>query len=87
MKNMKYHCFPLFDTIDDKVISHGKTTQTKAKVIAEATYVGILAEYTKAVGKGFYEAVGNVGIAAFGGDVVPNLVKVGVRPRGANMTH
>jgi hypothetical protein len=75
---VKNQNIPLFDAIDDDVLAHGETTQTRAQIlIAGASYMRVAGKKIKPLGDGINQPVGYLDAAAFFDDVVPDTVEFG----------
>jgi hypothetical protein len=78
----------ILDAVNDKVLTYGKTSQARAQVlISGSSYAGMPGQEQEAVGNGINQAVGYLDAAALGGNVVPNIVEIGIGLRTANIRH
>jgi hypothetical protein len=70
------------NAIDDDILARKKTSQARAQIlIAAASDVGITGKKGKPIGDGINHTVGNLEVAALGGEVVPDAIKFGFRLR------
>lgn len=67
------------DSVDDDVFAHGKAPQSGTQIlVAGAPDVGMRGEQVEAVGYGIDQAVGGIYATALGGNVVPDVVQIGI---------
>jgi hypothetical protein len=62
--------------IDHEILTYGKTSQARAQIVAEATYIGMIAKKKETVGNGINQAISNLYAATISGYVVPDIIKL-----------
>jgi hypothetical protein len=88
MYNPKDKRVPIFDTVDDNVLSHGHAAASGAKIFLAGTAdIGETADHEKTVRDGVDQAISNLDAAAFFRDVQPDVVKIAFGVRGYPVRH
>ena len=75
------HVFAI-NTVDDDILAHGKASQAGAQIVAESTYVGMIAEKKETVGNGINQTISDLYAATISGYVVPDIIKLELDLRG-----
>jgi hypothetical protein len=79
VKNQHVHAI---NAVDDDILAYGKASQAGAQIVAEATYVGMIAKKQETVGNGISQAISDLYAATVSGYVGPNIIKLDPRPAG-----
>ncbi len=76
------------DTIENQMTAHREAAQAGAQILATvATSVGIPGNQEETVGDGVDQAISDLRVAAFDGDVAPDFVEVGIGFGCATVRH
>jgi len=87
VQHVKNQDVRFINAIDDDVLAYGKTSQSWAQILPEATYIRMAGKKVETVSDRINKAVSDFYAAAFSGYVVPNIIKLEFNLRGKPMRH